>query len=152
MAESPWELRLSVAGGVKLRAVLHNRTQTRQTYLYDSDLQPLELVLTAPSGQQIEPFDSRSAAKFDNTIYREMYRQAGPDSDVTLTEASVGPGHSLQWGPFQFTNLAAGVYRAAAAWHSRTNQYYDPKAKRTAVLKDVWMGTVTSNTVEIHVP
>ncbi len=150
MSESPWELRLSIAG-TKLSAVLHNRTQTRQTYFYDSDLQPVELMLTGASGQRIEPFDSRSTAKFDNTVYREMYRQAAPDGDVTLTEASVAPDRSLQWGPFQFTNLAAGDYRAHAVWRSQTNQYYDPKGKRTGVLKDVWMGTVTSNTVEIHV-
>jgi len=150
MAESPWELRLSIAGS-KLSAVLHNRTGARQTYLYDADLQPVELTLTAASGERIEPFDERSAAKFDNTVYREMYRQAAPRADVALMEAAVAPDRSLRWGPFQFTNLAPGVYHAYAVWRSKTNQYYDPKAKRTAVLKDVWLGSITSNTIEIQV-
>ena len=151
MPESPWELRLSVTDNLKLRAGLHNLTKSPQTYLYDAKLQPSELILTAPQGERIKPFDTRTRAKFDNTVYREMYRQAATDSDVTLTEASINDDRSLRWGPFQFTNLAAGVYRAHAVWHSQTNQYYDPKTKRTAVLKDVWLGTVTSNTVEIHV-
>jgi hypothetical protein len=151
MAESPWELRLSLADGVTLRAVLHNRTKTEQTYLYDSKLQPSELILTAPSGAPIKPFDTRARAKFDNTVYREMYLRAAPGADVTLTEAAVDSERRLRWGPYLFTNLSAGVYHAEAVWHSETNQYYDPKSKRTGVLKDVWMGTVTSNTVEIGI-
>ncbi len=151
MAESPWELSLSVTDNLKLRAVLHNRTKTLQTYLYDTKLQPSDLILTASPGERIKPFDTRTRAKFDNTVYREMYRQAASESDVTLTEASINDDRSLRWGPFQFTNLAAGVYRAQVVWHSQTNRYYDPKAKRTTALKDVWLGTVTSNTVEIHV-
>jgi len=151
MPESPWELRLSVVEGVKLRAVLHNRTRTTQTYLYHADIQPSELVLTAPSGERIEPVDTRAEAKFDNTVYREMYLRAAPGADVTLTEAAVDSERRLRWGPYLFTNLSAGVYHAQAVWHSETNQYYDPKSKRTGVLKDVWMGAVTSNTVEIGI-
>jgi len=151
MAGSPWELRLSVAEGVKLRAVLHNRTKTQQTYLYHSKIQPSELILTAPAGQHIEPFDTRAEAKFDNTVYREMYRQAAPDSDVTLAEASVDPDHSLRWGPFSFMSLPAGVYHAQVVWRSEMNGYYDPGSKRTNVVKDIWLGTVMSNTVEISI-
>src|SRR5262245_335211 len=114
VSESPWELRLSAADGVRLRAVLYNRTKTPQTYLYHSKIQPTELVLTAQSGERVEPFDTRAEAKFDNTVYREMFRQAAPSSDVTLTEASVESDRTLRWGPFLFTNLAPGVYRATA--------------------------------------
>src|SRR5262245_35287917 len=151
VSESPWELRLSVTDGVHLRAVLYNRAKTQQTYLYHSKIQPTELILTAPSGERVESFDTRAEAKFDNTVYREMFRQAAPNSDVTLTEASVESDHTLRWGPFLFSNLAPGSYRATAVWRSETNQYYEPKASRTSVMKDVWMGTVTSNTVEIRV-
>jgi len=151
MAESPWELRLSVTDGIKLRVGLHNRSRTAQVYLYDFNIQPTELILIAPSGKRIEPFDSRSLEKFDNTVYREMYRQAAPGSDVILTEASLESGSNLRWGPFEFTNLPAGAYRAQAVWHSKTNHYYDPKSKRTGVVKDVWLGAVTSNTVEVTV-
>jgi hypothetical protein len=152
MAESPWELRLSVTGGVKLRAVLHNRSKLRQTYLYHSELQPTELILTLPAGERIKPFDTRANAKFDNTIYREMYRQAAPESDVTLTEATVEPGGALRWDPFLFRNLAPGTYHAQVVWRSETEQYYDPKSQRTSAIKDVWKGEVLSNTVELRVP
>ena len=151
MTESPWELRLSVGEGVKLRAVLHNRTKRPQTYLYDVDLQPSTLILTAPSGERLQPFDTRSNAKFDNTVYREMYRQAAPGSEVTLDEASIASDHSLAWGPFLYANLAAGLYRAHVVWRSEKNEYYDPKSKRTNLLKDVWMGSVSSNTIDIHI-
>ncbi|HUI58489.1 MAG TPA: hypothetical protein VLY04_26135 [Bryobacteraceae bacterium] len=151
MPESPWELRLSVSEGLNLRATLHNRTKVPQTYLRPSKIQPLELILTAPSGERVAGFDTRAKAKFDNTVYREMYRQAAPGSDVTLTEASLDPDHTLRWGPFLFANLPAGTYHAQAVWRSETNQYYDPKSKRTGVVKDVWIGTVTSNTVEFSV-
>ena len=149
--ESPWELRM-VTEGVKLRAVLHNRTKMPQTFLYDSKIQPVELILTPESGKAIEPSDTRAEAKFDNTVYRHMYKQVAPQADETLTEAAVTADRSLRWGPFLFTNLAHGVYRAQAVWRSETNEYYDPKSKRNVVLKDIWMGAITSNTIELRVP
>ena len=150
MPESPWELRLSVAGDSGLKAELHNRYSAAQTYLYDSKLQPVELVLEQ-GGVMLESFDTRAEAKFDNTVYRRMFKDLPANSTVLLTEGKIGADRSLRWGPFLFTNLKPGIYHAHAVWHSETDEYFDPRTKRTGTVRGVWKGTVKSITVEWRV-
>jgi hypothetical protein len=152
----PFEIRLSVTEGPGLRAVLKNRSNRKQVYLHEEYVQPSELVLASSSGAAVRSYDTRSEMKYDNTAYRAMYQPLAPDREAVLGEARFeksGPGaYTIEWGPFRFADLSSGAYRARVVWKSEKDSYTESDSGKKGRLKDVWKGTVTSNTVEVVLP
>ncbi len=152
MNTATFEIRLT-ASGPTLTAVLHNASSGQRAVVIDSRLQPPELVLTGPGGA-VQPFDTRSVQKFDNTVRKGSFTSVAAGADEPLGRASVqgsGGSASLQWGPYRFESLAAGTYTAKVVLKSVKDAYQDDQGNSVKV-PDVWTGTVTSNEVSFQVP
>ncbi len=154
-SSSPWQLRLETAGALGLRLSLRNHSQSMQTYLYDSRLQPAELHLIDSGGRQITGADRREVMKFDATIHRSHYKTMKAGSEAPLSEASFARsnGHyELRWGIFVFNGLTPGKYRVQAVWKSEESQWHERDSNKSGVISGIWLGTVSSNTMEITLP
>ena len=152
MNTATFEIRLTAAGPT-LTAVLHNGSSGQRAVVIDSRLQPPELVLTGPAGV-VQPFDTRSVQKFDNTVRKGSFTTVAAGADEPLGRASVqgsGGSASLQWGPYRFESLPAGTYTAKVVLRSVKDAYEDDQGKSVKA-PDVWTGTVTSNEVSFQVP
>jgi hypothetical protein len=150
----PFEIRLRVTAGPGLEVTVRNKSSRSQRYLHDSLLQPSRLELTSPGGRAVKPFDSREIAKFDTRVRKAMFEEIGPGEEAALYEVQITPdqhGKEIYWGPYQFSNLAPGTYRARVVWQSEIDTYFDDSNARRRV-RGVWKGTVTSNEVKIRVP
>jgi hypothetical protein len=153
--EQPYEITLEATPAPGLRAVLHNRSSVTRTFLHHPDLQPSELILLDGGGQLVHRQDRRANRKFDQTLQSELYRRLRPGEAKPLDEqAFVGPDagiYGIQWGPFEYPELAPGTYTAQVVWESRRNDWQDEHGQ-TQRSEDVWLGRVESARVAIRLP
>jgi hypothetical protein len=152
--DSPFEIRPTLARNLTLKAVLHNRSGVKQWVLHDLLLQPSELVVTDAQGEALRPSDARNAMKFDNTVRRESFTSVAPNASLELfdTQAVKKDGsYQLKWGPYRFSGLAPGEYRARIRWTSAKRNYVDEDGTARP-MDGVWLGTVTSAEFAVHLP
>ena len=147
-------LRVTKAPELELHATLHNKSNRAQPCFFDNARQPSELELIGPGGRAIEPFDERATAYYDPMVHDWMFRTLGAGEDVELGWTRLGHRDEgsaiIQWGLYRFTNLAPGIYRARVVWRSEVDTCYDDRQVHRRV-PDVWIGSVTSNTVQLVV-
>jgi hypothetical protein len=138
--------------GPSLRAVLRNASVSEQWVLHDDVLQPSSLVLFDALGNQLTGVDERSNKTMDNTIAKSAYRPVASGSALTLRDqpfVAEGGQYSLRWGPYVFSGVAPGVYRARAVLKSVADQWTDKQTLKRGVMKGLWKGTLESNEVNI---
>lgn len=149
MAQTPFEIALVASQGM-LRATIKNVSSSPQPLLHNTDLQPSSLALTAPDGTHPAPFDARSIKKFDNTVHAESFTGIAAGQQTRLFEERVKKGE-LTWGPYRWTKLPAGAYKARVVFVSAIDSYKDDTGKQLRH-PGVWLGCVESNAVEFSVP
>jgi hypothetical protein len=151
---NPFEIRLA-ASGSELKAVLVNRSWSKQGLLHETHLQVSTLELVGAAGSRPKPFDSRMIKKFDTTPYCSLFQTLPHGTKLALGSVNFRKsrdGHEGQWGPFNFVELPAGDYQAQVAWHSERAQCFDESTRQMRKLPSVWRGMVRSNQVTLHLP
>lgn len=149
---NPFEIRLT-ANGATLTATLLNRSSSKQTFLYDANLQASTLELLAANGMRSKPYDSRLIMKIDPKPYCHLFQTVAPGSKLELGAVPFRKGHdgySGQWGPFNFDELPVGEYRVRVIWHSERAHCFDEGSGKMRALPSVWRGMVRSNQVTLQ--
>ena len=143
-----YEIRLESPAPGALRATLRNTSGAVQHVLHDAYRQPSSLQLVDAGGRAVEAFDTRTVKKFDATVVREQFTDLGPGREVVLFDEKVTSGDrgkKLRWGPYELTVGARVVWKSAV-------DTYDDGAGGHLKLGGVWLGSVTSNEVDLRVP
>ncbi len=150
------EIRLAGTPGPGLEAVLHNGTTAEVRLVHDPGVQPSELVLTNSAGRRITPFDQRTIEKTDRTVYKGMFAAIAAGGELTLDRAVFGKqpqgGYQIVWGPYHYTDLVPGVWRARVVFDSRLDTARRRDTGASMPMPSVWKGRLTSNEVEIRLP
>ena len=149
---NPFEIRLT-ASGSELKAVLLNRSSSKQILLHEPHLQASTLELVPPIGSRPKPYDSRMIKKYDTTPYCQLFLTIPPGAKLVLGSLRFGKsreGFAGQWGPFNFEEVPAGEYQAQVAWHSERAQCFDESTRQMRKLPAAWRGIVRSNQVTLH--
>jgi len=144
---SVFELELQADG----RAFLTNTSGSTQWVLHDTWLQPSRLVIQLDDGSEVQAYDTRSAMKYDNTVYRSSFEALSPGERKALFRIEVRRGRdgpALLWGPFEYSGLARGRYRMHVVWDSELNRYYDEATQTVETLPDVALGTFRSPAID----
>ena len=152
-AESGLELRLEV-NGLGVQAMLINRSGALRSVLNNSDLEPSRLMLTSSAGKQVAPFDERTRRKFDTSVSLAMYSDIAAGGSLKLEQArfvKAPDGYELSWGPFRFSEISAGAWKARLEFESNID-WITTGGKRVPAGKPVWKGKLLSNEVELHLP
>ena len=153
MHESPFIIDLTVEQKQGLSAVLVNQSDNTQPYLHIAFLQRSEIVLTSDSNERLEPFDTRSVRKFDNTVHEYSFQELPPKESVLLGSTIISwndeNGYSITWGPFKFSGVPKGAYSAQVCWESGINKWYDDKTHSFVEVENIWLGKLCSNTVTL---
>ena len=149
-ADQPFEILLSDKGVAQLR----NGSSAAQLVLHSTNIQPAELVVWGPDGTQLDVFDERSRKKFDNTVTRDMFVELAPGATMPLLQLEIekaGSSYDLTFGPFEFSGVPKGTYKAQAQWTSAANNAYDEATDQTNPVDGVWLGTVQSAKVDLQI-
>lgn len=145
-SETVFEIDLEVEK-LKWRAILTNKSKATQNVLYEPSLQPSRLELYKDD-KRIEPFDSRSIEKYDNTVYCRHFKRLEPGQKMELgfiEFKNVKKRLAGRWGSFEFEDLEKGVYSAQVVWESDIDTCIDEKIKKLQRLPSVWLGQVKSS-------
>ncbi len=151
---NPFEIRLA-AKGTELKAVLVNRSSSKQGVLQEPQVQASTLELVSATGSRPNPFDSRMIKKNDTTSYCQLFLTLPPGTKLVLGSVSFRKsrdGYEGQWGPFNFEELPPGEYQARVIWHSERAQCFDESTRQTRKLPSIWRGVVRSNQVTVRLP
>jgi len=149
---NPFEIRLT-ASGSELKAVLVNRSSSKQVLFHEAHLQASTLELVSSTGSRHNPYDSRMLKKYDTTPYCSLFLTLPPGTKLSLGSArfkQTREGYAGQWGPFNFDELPAGEYRALVTWQSERAQCLDESTRQMRKLPAVWKGLVYSNQVTLR--
>jgi hypothetical protein len=151
---NPFEIRLT-AQGPELRAVLVNRSSSKQPVLHDAHLQASTLELIAATGSRHKPYDSRMIEKNGALPYCGLFVTLSPGSKLVLGSMPLRKsrdGFQGQWGPFNFDELPSGDYQARVSWNSERAQCLDDGTRKLHKVPSLWRGIVHSNQVTLHLP
>jgi hypothetical protein len=149
---NPFEIRLNVSGS-ELKAMLVNRSSSRQVLIHDAHLQAATLELISATGSELKPYDSRTIKKYDKTPYCQLFPTLAPGKKMELGSVRFGKsrdGYRGQWGPFNFEEVPAGYYQVRVAWHSERAQCLDESTRQMHKLPSLWRGIVWSNQVTLR--
>jgi hypothetical protein len=149
---NPFEIRLTVSGS-ELKAMLVNRSSSRQMLIHDAQLQASTLELIAPTGSEHKPYDSRTIMKYDKTPYCRLFPTLAPGKKMEIGSSRFGKsrdGYRGQWGPFHFEDLPAGDYLVRVTWLSERAQCLDEETRQMRKLPSIWRGIVRSNQVTLR--
>lgn len=149
---NPFEIRLTVSGP-ELKAVLVNRSKTKQLLLHDPNLQASTLEIISATGSELKPYDSRLIKKFDTTPYCRLFLPLQPGTKLalgTVRFAKTREGAAGQWGPFNFDEIPAGDYLVRVVWQSERAQCLDDSTRQMRKLPNLWRGVVRSNQVTLR--
>lgn len=152
--DSPLEIRTSLDRGPTLKASLRNRSSATQWVLHDLRLQPSELALIDANGGVVPSRDARDAMKFDNTVRRDSYKPLAPGASLDLFQAKAvkkDGRYQMEWGPYRFSGLAPGPYRARVRWTSAHRDVVEEDGS-VREMNGVWLGTVTSAEFTVRLP
>ena len=144
-------IELSVQGK-RIRATLVNGTGDAVTILHTARHQACELVLTDGEGHVLQPFDSRSIKKGDDTVYCTQLTEVAPGARQLLFDGEFEEGDGgrrLEWGPFEFAKVASGRYRATVRWAATAESCFDEDSMEEERPAGLWRGTLDSNEVTI---
>jgi hypothetical protein len=142
--------------GTEIRGRLVNTGVAATLVLHDELLQPSRPILLDAEGEEIEAFDERSRAKFDNTVYESMFTQLAGGATLELGEASFERGKKgawqLAWGPYRFRDLPAGRYQVQLAWSSTITRALADVDDSVIEMKGVWLGELRSGIRPLTLP
>ena len=148
----PFELVLVAGDGPSLRVLLRNATVTDQWILHDDVAQPSSLVLLDAKGKPVAASDERQGAKPVEGVSKKDFLAVSSGGAVTLREepfVADGARYQLHWGPYVFTGVPPGDYRARAVMTSAADTWTDRKTHQRGVIKGLWKGKLESNEVRI---
>lgn len=150
-SSSPFQLELSLQKN-KVQAFLINTSSQEQIYFYDTQLQPSQLLIEDKDHHMMKSFDQRSAMKFDNTPYNELYRKLSPHTKVLLQSTQIekrDDNYYFVWNPFEYElSITGAPYQFILEWQSLVDQSYDSETRQYKQLS-LWKGKLTSNRVEL---
>jgi hypothetical protein len=157
--DCPFELKLkkiSEDGKVRLCAFLKNISSSAQLFHHSFMYQASELVLVASSDVEVFGYDYRERKDFDHTMYYlEDYSTLEPNEEVEIDSAFIGQqtpdSPIIAWGPFQFNDLKKGNYSAYVIFESLRDDWTDQKTKIRHEIKNIWLGKLKSNLVNIEI-
>ena len=148
------DLVLSPVKELGMEARLYNRGNTACWLLLDSDLQPSHLTLTGPDGRTAVPFDERTRRKFDTSVSDAMYTEIAAGASIVLAGESFEPSsgtYELKWGPYLFSELSPGNWRARVAFESKIT-WVTQNGQEKPAHHPVWKGKLQSNELTITLP
>ena len=129
--------------------MLLNQSGQRQQILHTIMLQPSRIELEDTEGNVQIAFDTRSVRKFDDTVYCDSFEIVEPHQNLSLFRMNSGKsdsGFTLKWGPYEFSSLDEGAYRARIIWMSETNSCLNENEAWVKV-ENVPIGTFVSNEI-----
>ena len=141
--EQPIRIALSYRAN-RLSATITNESDADMLVLHHPRKQPSQLELRSKEGS-LRPFDTRSRKKFDATVYPADFATLTPGESMEIGDAGIerrDGDYAVQWGPFQFTELAPGSYAAKLIWVCEHSYPEDPPPAK------LWIGRLESNTID----
>lgn len=162
LKNDPFEVHLTFNNkNLEIKATLKNVSNKKQTFLNESCVQQSELILIDSSGKKIFSKDMREEEKSDTTVYKHYFVSISPGQEKALTDSVFTRGdgsyfkdgtYRLVWGPYEFKNIEPGVYKIYLIWKSEIDSYYDENSKQLIKMQGLWLGTITSNEIEVQLP
>lgn len=135
-----------------LAATLINRSAVTRRILYDSDIQPSRLVLLGADSKPARSFDERTRRKIDRQVSNGMYTEIAPGQRVEIERVQFdkeSDGYTASWGPFRFSELRAGLWKARVSFDSRID-WVTSGGREVPAANPVWTGKLISNEVALR--
>jgi hypothetical protein len=149
--KTPVELRLFTK--VKqLRLTVKNCGTKAVKLLHDLQLQPSKLEL----GPKVKaPFDDRTTAKYDATVYTRSFTTLSEGEERVLIDETAkreGEAYAFRWGPFQYERIPLGKQKVRAVLDAWVDTAFDQALGKKVPVEDAALGSFKSNEVTLSLP